>query len=1439
MVTTSRRVLPKIGFGFDVLNIDTAESPLADATRPLIELYFEGKIPNVITRLETRSATPDDLIEVRWGCTILSAAAEDGNYTIVRLLLENSAFQSIPDYEWAPAFGAAKLDHLSIVQLLWATIPDLCDVREPHDGNSLLHVAASHKAEYVLRWLLQRVDTVDIFNHVKTVLHRYTWPQGFILRPFLFSFVPVLTSTSKPRHYPITAISDSSQDGTSPLHLVVNNSAVPSVVLTALLVAGADLEATDKNGRRPVDVCQDGNVAKFLEKEAQFRERYPLHFMARSGRCKPVLSWINDTLGCNGSSEAVYSVKVDNVARERDLTTDDGLTVLMYAAKALDYTTQDQALECLLPYCSNETILLVDSDGRTALDYLLNKKLVCIDSTANGSNNALLRSANNNWNELQTLLRSHPHTPSINEYDDLGYAVLHRVAQCGHVPTLELLLQQTKLNVNLRTASDGGDVAVNLAAKANHVDCVRLLLQAGAETALPQGITKDAISKRRAIATPSQKLRYDRWELVQEYPSYATAGLLNIQAAEDAIKMKQGALQVAMRTVQSEHVLKALFAKTSDIDAQDNMGHTALMMAAQAGHISNVRFLLSEGVDADVDLQDKTGKTALMYAATAGHDEVVDMLVKALADLTIMDANGCTVISHLNEWVHANCIHGRVNPSSPQARILDSLRKESRMRATSHEYKEKLALSMTSLTTEEVFSGNGFAKALACSINLGQTFLNDCVQLDRHEAQFFNLDLAYGKQSSYSALHAVLNVRSGDPDYVFLAKKACLEHIVMYRLLAIKWELFGQRKYIEQLLMDLLLLLAMTTSSVLFQDEEPPIVVCYFGLATMIFVAVAFGVVQVLRPALLWRLARFSYDRRLHMDPEMVIPDLWGRKAFVRRCLGFLVLALTGAGVVPMAMGLRQLNEETWFPPLCHGVLGLTAMYFIANEFKELRHIGRKYLSSRMNCAQLLIYFLILVVFVPIKFGFIDATFELHVILGSFLSLALWVLSLQFLEVVPSASYLLPMFADLFGDIYNFFIVFGIFQVGLTITFYQLFRRQPEDTAFSSPGQSFLTTYFVMFGQVPLDSLRVFADSSSAASEVMYVATTVLIMMHSAVVVVILLNVLLALMNQTVTSGLEKAKSQALASYASCILRLEGAMNLSEDETLELTHLPCPDGHRVLNPIFTERVPKAVLWLSNEQTEALLASAADRRLWNDVMQTLDDAIDWEVNYLVGALNHTAHFTTMDVVAVFADELRIIEMARSHLKVAVNDARNCRGQYKHETLSKLRARVAKELAKLKEKMMATWKPKSTKDTNTNHSQCVLLFELAQRSSLEALLGKSIACISTAVESTLAANRDKESIETDATVRPETMLETDVAALKELFAVQVKDVASLKEFVASHANGVDIQTKDIASQAKDLATLTKEVATMTATLDVMKNLLMRLKSESNTATALRCN
>ncbi|XP_062977525.1 photoreceptor ankyrin repeat protein [Elgaria multicarinata webbii] len=74
-----------------------------------------------------------------------------------------------------------------------------------------------------------------------------------------------------------------------------------------------------------------------------------------------------------------------------------------------------------------------------------------------------------------------------------------------------------------------------------------------------------------------------------------------------------------------------------DINHQDNDGNTALMVAAQAGHITILNYLLNYYPELELEKRDLRGLTALMKAAVQGRNDCVAALLMAGADLAAVD----------------------------------------------------------------------------------------------------------------------------------------------------------------------------------------------------------------------------------------------------------------------------------------------------------------------------------------------------------------------------------------------------------------------------------------------------------------------------------------------------------------------------------------------------------------------------------------------------------------------------------------------------------------------------------------------------------------------------------------------------------------------------------------------------------------------------------
>ncbi|EQC31230.1 hypothetical protein SDRG_11153 [Saprolegnia diclina VS20] len=948
--------------------------------------------------------------------------------------------------------------------------------------------------------------------------------------------------------------------------------------LVLLLRAGADVNAVNKSGKTAAELTTDIDVADVLAKEAAFRSEFPVHCIARCNNVAAIDAWLAE-MSASAAKDVTRRMKIERAISATDKYLKDGRSVLMYAVDAIDVLQTDQVLNHLLPHCSIDVLKLQDKYGKSTLDYLLEKDIVCTANIDGASNAPLVKAldalsrqstlplcfapratlprggapprtcsgacmeagrsrtvhfaqlaADGNWTDLATALQVPVDEDAIN-----GYTALHHICIKANVRMLQLLVQQPKLDLSMGTHDEPYLNALQLALVHDFEDGVRILLAAGAPHCVYDAYFAARICKMRKGATASENLALDSWELEHRYPAYYLVRLANVTEAERCIGAKETPLHVAVRKASPLSIVEKLLETDDvDMDARNDNGETALLIAVKNGSMDHVKCLLTKGADAE--LCDKNDRSPLMFAAEQGKLELIELLMEHLDDLPAGEVffRSGRFVYGIEVWV--------------------LFTREGAVRNDSKAFLHRRAVRMVTLRVNDAFTKNTFLKAISCSAALVQTYLNDCVSMNRHDISFFNLRVVYGTNAKESPLYTILNLNLKDADETFAAQKLCLEHAVFRRLLEIKWELFGRRMYVERLLMHLLLLVTMTISSILFGDAPPSSTSYGISLTTLCFTAVGYVAAQGLRPRTYF--ARFEYYR------------FWPSR--LRLHLALLVIFGTVVTAVPLLRAADALAMGSWYATFNHVLLGLTASYFIINEVQEMHGDRRQYFSATINVVQLVNYGLILGLFVPMKLNWIPTADIVQVGVGAILNLVLWVLSLQFLEVVSSASYLLPMMARLFGDVWNFFLIFGIFQIGLTLIFYQLFVLEP-DAAFSSLGQSFMSTYFVTFGQVPLDALQAYGDGSDSYASTMYTGLAILMMAHSAIVVVILLNVLLAMMNQTVTSGLEKARTQALISYARCILRLEITMNLSEKDVEHFTHVVDNDGKMALHRIFTER----------------------------------------------------------------------------------------------------------------------------------------------------------------------------------------------------------------------------------------------------------------------------
>jgi ankyrin repeat protein len=101
-------------------------------------------------------------------------------------------------------------------------------------------------------------------------------------------------------------------------------------------------------------------------------------------------------------------------------------------------------------------------------------------------------------------------------------------------------------------------------------------------------------------------------------------------------------------------VAAALLRGGANVDAENKYRHTALMLAAWKGHSDVITVLLEAGVN--VNAKDKYGYAALQWAAATGLPSILPMLIDAGARVNAMNDKGHTALTKAIENGHTSII---------------------------------------------------------------------------------------------------------------------------------------------------------------------------------------------------------------------------------------------------------------------------------------------------------------------------------------------------------------------------------------------------------------------------------------------------------------------------------------------------------------------------------------------------------------------------------------------------------------------------------------------------------------------------------------------------------------------------------------------------------------------------------------------------------------
>lgn len=318
----------------------------------------------------------------------------------------------------------------------------------------------------------------------------------------------------------------------------------------------------------------------------------------------------------------------------------------------------DQGFDVNARIRKNRTALIqAANDGYTDLVKTLLDRGADINAQDDIDMTALMHSVKNSHIEVVKLLLSKG--ADVNLSSEGGLVAFHWVGMTGNIEIAKLFLER---GVDINTQSkNNGTTALTMAAIFGRPNIVPFLLNNGAdktltnskgETALMIAEEREHSGIVRVMGTERENYAIIHLLKYDEFPSddamynyYSRSDPLKI-AAED--KLRSAALKGTYLSVWK------LLDEGVNVNAQDEKGRTALMLAAANGWTKIVNFLIDRG--ADINIAEESGWTALIYASSHGRTKTIKTLMKNGADINFQTEQGATALSIASQKGRVNIV---------------------------------------------------------------------------------------------------------------------------------------------------------------------------------------------------------------------------------------------------------------------------------------------------------------------------------------------------------------------------------------------------------------------------------------------------------------------------------------------------------------------------------------------------------------------------------------------------------------------------------------------------------------------------------------------------------------------------------------------------------------------------------------------------------------
>ena len=249
--------------------------------------------------------------------------------------------------------------------------------------------------------------------------------------------------------------------------------------------------------------------------------------------------------------------------------------------------------------------------------------------------------------EVETRLKK-PQDPNVTNTQ--GWTALHFAAEHGHLECVRLLLE-AGASVN---QANGPFTPLFMAVQKGNTEGVRLLLEAGASS-----------NQGRGFFNPL-------FVAVLEGHTEVVRLLLEAGASLNPDGDDGGSFDPLFRAVQKGHteLVHLLVEAGADCD-QAHQGQGPLHIAAKQGHLEVVRILLAAGASCDLTATDNV--TALLMAASEGYTEIARVLLEAGASCELATDDGKTPLHRAVAHGHVEVVRLLLEARAPDSDMMNEL----------------------------------------------------------------------------------------------------------------------------------------------------------------------------------------------------------------------------------------------------------------------------------------------------------------------------------------------------------------------------------------------------------------------------------------------------------------------------------------------------------------------------------------------------------------------------------------------------------------------------------------------------------------------------------------------------------------------------------------------------------------------------------------------